>query len=235
MKPIWSIQHTERLTGFIFLEAELFRNVSCNFYKHNIESWLLLSGSTTLEASFLDAFNLHLAHGFLMALLLSCAPQLIGLHTHCAKASNKMSRTQQKTFQISSGWFDFSARERRVTKYLLQIQVFLYIYACILMMYMCVLACVTTHSAVSPTGQDPQVVDFAIQFQATRLTVVNGLFSQTNLTSLVDMQWFSCVCVCGRDREGERDLPLLWSSLAQVKHLSRVQVPHEGLQDLIAL
>lgn len=99
MKPIWSIQHTERLTGFIFLEAELFRNVSCNFYKHNIESWLLLSGSTTLEASFLDAFNLHLAHGFLMALLLSCAPQLIGLHTHCAKASNKIPEHSKKPFR----------------------------------------------------------------------------------------------------------------------------------------
>lgn len=117
-----------------------------------------------------------------------------------------------------------------MTKYLLQIQVFLYIYACLLMMYMCVLACVTTHSAVSPTGQDPQVVDFAIQLQATRLTVVNGLFSQTNpnITSRYAMI-FMCMCVW------ERDLPLLWPSLAQVKHLSRVQVPHEGLQDLIAL
>lgn len=78
------------------------------------------------------------------------------------------------------------------------------------MMYMCVLACVTTHSAVSPTGQDPQVVDFAIQLQATRLTVVNGLFSQTNpnITSRYAMI-FMCMCVWERQREGERPTPPL--------------------------
>lgn len=77
-------------------------------------------------------------------------------------------------------------------------------------MYMCVLACVTTHSAVSPTGQDPQVVDFAIQLQATRLTVVNGLFSQTNpnITSRYAMI-FMCMCVWERQRGGERPTPPL--------------------------
>ena len=64
--------------------------------------------------------------------------------------------------------------------------------------------CVTTHSAVSSTGQDPQVVDFAIQLQARRLIIVNGHFSQINLTSLLDRQCCSHVCACVRETETER-------------------------------
>lgn len=75
------------------------------------------------------------------------------------------------------------------TKVLSFTNTFLTVHLCLYSVFVCVNVCVTTHSAISSTGQDPQVMDFTIQLQATRLTLVNGQFSQMNLTSPVDVHW----------------------------------------------
>ncbi len=56
--------------------------------------------------------------------------------------------------------------------YTLQIHFLLCIYVCTNRICLCLW--VTTDSAVSSTGQDPQVMDFTVQLQATTLTLVHG-------------------------------------------------------------